>query len=199
MPWFSFQGNSEGVFCQKPGEQLSLVSAAALLLWSQAVAKHSFSAYASCFFLSCLVLCCCLKASNAIHIGGKRLPFLPRGEIALNQRMHNYTYCLRFRPGEVGQEIFFGQQEFTVCVLLQSSCKIGRLQSARFPHIHGMSQPSSGHQARTVMQQKPSSSHRLDVTLLRNYSFTTCPPASLKTQNYPWDLLEISPPFFIVF
>lgn len=181
MSLFSFQGNSEGVFCQKLGEQLSLVSASALLLWSQAVAKHSFTAYASCFCLSRPVLCCCLKASNAMHPGENRLPLLPRGEIALYQRMHNCTYWFRFTPGEVGEEIFFGQQEFTVCVLLQSSCKIGVLQSARFPHIRGMSQPSSGHQARTVMQQKPPSSHRLDVTFLRNHSFTTmCPPASLR-------------------
>lgn len=31
MPWASFQDTSEGVFWQKPGEQLSLVSASALL------------------------------------------------------------------------------------------------------------------------------------------------------------------------
>lgn len=146
-------------------------------LWPNTASLPMPAAFASASLCSG----CCLKASNAMHPGENRLPLLPRGEIALYQRMHNYTYWFRFTPGEVGEEIFFGQQEFTVCVLLQSSCKIGVLQSARFPHIHGMSQPSSGHQARTVMQQKPPSSHRLDVTFLRNHSFTTmCPPASLR-------------------
>lgn len=142
------------------------------------------------------MLCYCLTADSHIRqhqvlfiLVGKRsqglFAFVPRRKDWFKSEMHNYTYCLRFRPWEVGQEIFLGQQEFTICVLLQSSCKIGRFQSARFLHANGMSEPSCGHQARWAGQSHAAKAIKQSQAL-GIISLQWCIPCT--SQNTKWSL-----------
>lgn len=79
MPWASFQETSEGVFWQKRGEQLSLVSAAALLFTEVKLWPNTASLPMPAALM--LPLCALLlpysrqsyqAASGAIHPRGKK-------------------------------------------------------------------------------------------------------------------------------